>query len=167
MTEFRVTVPGEPVTKGSMRGYFRGGKLVLTNDNPATRPWELAVAWAAAAEKARSGWRMLDRDVPAEVDLMFYLPRPSSLPKRVLYPVRKRDLDKLTRAIKDALKVAGVYRDDGQVTDDVIRKRFAGGVGDPSGPDGTMRVEVVVRPLAAISPGIEGVATQNLTIDSR
>jgi crossover junction endodeoxyribonuclease RusA len=66
-------------------------------------------------------------DGPVRVHLQFVMPRPKSTPKRSTPPaVKKPDLDKLQRAMFDAIGSAGVWRDDSQVTDVVAGKRLAG-----------------------------------------
>jgi crossover junction endodeoxyribonuclease RusA len=78
------------------------------------------------------------------VTMAFYLPRPQSLPKRVSAHVKAPDLDKLTRAVFDAL--TGVaFHDDAQVVDLVATKRYAC-AGDP--PHVDIRVEPVVAVVA-------------------
>lgn len=64
----------------------------------------------------------------------FIMTRPASHPKRgKTRPATKRpDLDKLTRAIKDAITSAGVYKDDSQVVEMHVRKRLAE-EGEPTG----------------------------------
>ena len=73
--------------------------------------------------------------VPLRCDLTFYLPRPAghfrtgknaglvkeSAPAR---PTGKPDRDNLDKAVCDAITAAGVWRDDSQVTDGRIRKRY-------------------------------------------
>jgi crossover junction endodeoxyribonuclease RusA len=78
------------------------------------------------------------------VTLAFYLPRPQSLPKRVTAHVKAPDLDKLTRAVFDAL-TGVVFHDDAQVVDLVATKRYAC-AGDPP------RVDIRVEPAAAVVP---------------
>ena len=50
---------------------------------------------------------------PVAVDIVFYLARPKTV-KRVM-PHTRPDLDQLSRAVLDALPVAGVWVDDAQV----------------------------------------------------
>lgn len=48
--------------------------------------------------------------------ITFYMPRPASVSaKRRPLPIVAPDLDKLVRGVGDALKAAGVYKDDAQV----------------------------------------------------
>jgi crossover junction endodeoxyribonuclease RusA len=61
---------------------------------------------------------------PVRLLVAFYLPRPKSLPKKVLHHVKKPDLDKLVRSVKDGLtRVA--WKDDSQVVDVKAIKRYA------------------------------------------
>jgi crossover junction endodeoxyribonuclease RusA len=64
--------------------------------------------------------------VPVYVRLEFVLPRPVSTPKRRTPPAVKRpDVDKLARAVLDALTSAGALADDSQVVDLHPIKRLA------------------------------------------
>lgn len=115
-------VPGVPQPQGSTRSFARGGKVVTTSDNPRLRPWRDAVCWHA--REACAGHPQFDG--PVVVSAVFWLPRPashfgsgrsagqlrSSAPSA---PAVKPDLDKLLRAVLDALSEAGVWRDDAQV----------------------------------------------------
>ena len=118
MTEFRVYTL--PATQGSTRAYVRGGKAVVTHDNPAkVRATRHDIA---AAARAAWGDRPCLVDCPVTLTLTVYLPKPKSV-KREL-PYVRPDLDKLERLIMDAL--TGIcYRDDAQVTDKHSRKRYA------------------------------------------
>ena len=63
---------------------------------------------------------------PVSVKLEFVMRRPKSAPKRTTPPATKKpDLDKLTRAVFDAITSAGVWDDDSQVVDAHISKRIA------------------------------------------
>lgn len=115
-------VRGIPIPKGSTKAFMRPGMRfpIVTADNPKTRPWANDVKLMAQQYAPAAGpW-----PGPVRLDLQFFMPKPKSLPKtRPSWPVKKPDLDKLTRTIKDALK--GVfYLDDAQVTDMHLRKRY-------------------------------------------
>lgn len=118
---FRVN--GTPAPKGSARAIKRGAFAVLIasgsdGNKRALTAWAGAVAWSA---KARHVPLLVG---PLAVDVTFYLARPKSV--RRAYPEVKPDLDKLLRATLDPL--TGIaWRDDGQVVDAVIRKRYAVG----------------------------------------
>ena len=53
---------------------------------------------------------------PIRLGINFYMPRPASISvKKRPLPIVAPDLDKLVRGVGDALKAAGVYKDDAQV----------------------------------------------------
>jgi crossover junction endodeoxyribonuclease RusA len=66
--------------------------------------------------------------------LNFVLTRPKSAPKKSTpAAIRNPDLDKLQRAVFDAIKSAGVYQDDSQVVAVFAVKRIAELDNDPTG----------------------------------
>jgi Holliday junction resolvase RusA-like endonuclease len=114
-------VRGVAIPKGSTKAFMRPGLRfpVVTADNTKTKPWQEQVRMMAQEEAPRLLWLGAVR-----LEVGFFLPRPKSLPKKVLRHVRKPDLDKLLRAIKDALKGV-IYRDDAQVVSVVTSKEYA------------------------------------------
>jgi crossover junction endodeoxyribonuclease RusA len=151
---FMFTVYGTPIPKGSTKAFFRPGMKypVVTEDNKRTRPWSQDVLNAAreALEKSGGNWREMESRA-VSLQIAFYLPRPKKAPKRITRQIRKPDLDKLVRAIKDALTRAGVYRDDAQVVSLVAAKEFAGGPRDPWVPQ-----DVPAVPRAMVTILLEG-----------
>lgn len=115
-----VFVPGTPAPQGSksFKGH-RGGKAILIESSKAVGPWRERVALAAHSNAPGLS------DGPVSVDLTFILPRPKSTPKRSTPPAVKRpDIDKLARAILDAL--TGIwFTDDSTVIDLRATKRLA------------------------------------------
>jgi Holliday junction resolvase RusA-like endonuclease len=105
---------GTPAPQGSktFKG-FRGGKPILVESCAAVKPWRHAVATAARTAMLVEGWTMLIG--PVTVGIEFFLTRPVSAPKSRVLPDRRPDLDKLVRAVLDALTTAGVYEDDSRV----------------------------------------------------
>lgn len=121
---FTVFVPGSPAAKGNIR-YLgqRGGRAILTDATKNLKPWDSRVRSALLDDENQPKARF---DGPVHVGLEFVMPRPRSTPKRVTPPaVKKPDLDKLQRAIFDAISSAGVWRDDSQVTSVTATKRLA------------------------------------------
>jgi crossover junction endodeoxyribonuclease RusA len=151
------TVYGIPIPQGSLKAFMPRGRRfpVVTSDNLRTRPWKHMVG-AAAREALRDSPPL---EGPVAIDIEFYLPRPTSAPKRVVYPVKKPDLDKLVRAILDACTDAGVWKDDAQVIGASAIKAFAEGnvpvlrLGDPARRDrhpdhlGIPRARIEVRSI--------------------
>lgn len=139
-------VIGLPAPKGSKTAFLVGKKggpqraIVTDASNKSGRdrlsPWNLAVT--AAIQRALAeipGYVPIDG--PLLVVACFYLPRPASTPRRVQYPAKKPDLDKLVRAAADLCSKV-VWTDDSRIVTCVSRKRFA--VGRPPGM--TLRVSL-------------------------
>lgn len=140
----RLTAFGVPAPKGSTRSFVPKGwtRAITTGANPKTKPWQEAVKQAALDARGDA----LPIEEPVALFVRFYLPRPKSTPKRITQQAKKPDLDKLLRSTKDALKDAGLYRDDALVVVAVASKHFAAGVDDPLGARGIPRAEIQVGP---------------------
>lgn len=99
----RFTVLGPPVPQGSMFSP-KGTTKMLHSKRGRGRTvaqWRKAAKWSA---RQAIGRRKLI-DGPVSVGVTFYLTRPISRPKEEFpYPDRKPDLDKLQRALGDALE---------------------------------------------------------------
>lgn len=125
-----IWVEGTPIPQGSKTGYVRGGRAVLVDANKRLKPWRAAVRSAAEEAIRDDEWATLDE--PCRVRLAFTMPRPKR-PRWVL-PAVKPDLDKLTRAVFDALTDAGVWTDDSRVVSLQVDKIYAGeGMGETPG----------------------------------
>lgn len=109
-------VPGRPAPQGSKRHVGRG---ILIESSKEVGPWRERVALAAHShtDGPMTG--------PVGIRLGFVMPRPKSTPKRSTpAAVKKPDIDKISRAILDAL--TGIaWNDDSQVTDLHASKRLA------------------------------------------
>ena len=123
------TVVGVAQPKGSLRAFVKPGArfATVTEDNLRTRPWAALVTDAA---RQAVGDAMAFPDGGVHLAVAFILPRPKSLPKRVTTHTKRPDLDKLVRAVKDAM-TGVVWRDDSQVVELVTAKRYCGGVEQP------------------------------------
>jgi crossover junction endodeoxyribonuclease RusA len=116
-------VRGIPVPQGTARAFVAGGRAFLATD--ANRLNSPIGAWRAAI---RSEAQLAMGNEPiitgaAGVVAVFGLPRPRSLPRRVVQPDAKPDLDKLARALLDAL-TGVVIADDAQVVALELSKRY-------------------------------------------
>lgn len=141
-SQITFTVLGVARPKGSMTGFVPKGwtRPILTDSNKRVKPWAAEVKAAAADAVGSSAPLMVG---PVKLALIFYLPCPKSAPKRrPVWPAKKPDVDKLARAIADALKGV-VWVDDAQITTLVARKCYAGRQDDQSAR-GLPRVEVAV-----------------------
>lgn len=115
------TISGPPATKGSTVSFLgKDGRVVTKTDSKGLASWTQAVGWAARA----AGVTLEPRDRGVRVEASFISTRPQSAKRRPL-PVVRPDVDKMTRALLDAL--TGVaYVDDAQVVDLVVYKRYGG-----------------------------------------
>lgn len=111
-------IPGSPAPQGSKR-HIGGGRMIEASKR--VRPWREVVRKAASAAVGSSP----PMQGPVRVVLRFLLPRPKSH-KDTSTPIGKRsgDLDKLVRAVFDALTDAEVWIDDSQVTSLVATKVY-------------------------------------------
>jgi Holliday junction resolvase RusA-like endonuclease len=138
-----IRVNGEPAPQGSTRAFAvrKGGvptgRTVVTAANKRTRPWRDSIM-AEAAEAIRMGQRVPGacEGAPVTVNISFMLKRPAShygqgrnaarlLPSAPLWPAVRPDVDKLCRAVLDALSDMGIYRDDAQVISLTAIKTYA------------------------------------------
>jgi Holliday junction resolvase RusA-like endonuclease len=110
------SVRGIPIPQGSMKAFVVNGKARLTSDNPKTDGWREVVAWEARSARARAGANSIvfEAQEPVEIEIEFYLPPLAKPVKGRLFPSVLPDLDKLCRAIFDAL-TGVLWVDDGQV----------------------------------------------------
>jgi Holliday junction resolvase RusA-like endonuclease len=117
-------VYGTPIPQGSMRGFVSRGvgkaRVILTSANTKTEPWRQDVA----AQAIKAGIEPIPTG-PVRLHVVFYLPRPKSRPKKCIHPDVRPDLDKLLRAVLDALTSIG-FRDDAQVCELVAEKCYTG-----------------------------------------
>lgn len=121
---------GTPQPQGSHRAVPTGkGRVRVTDTNRSLPGWRDTVMWAArkaiADEGANWGGPLVG---PLQLEVTFYLPRPTSAPKTTdVYPTKKPDQSKLLRAIEDSMVDAGLIVDDALFVDAVIHKRYAVG----------------------------------------
>lgn len=118
MSTLSFFVPGVPKPQGSKRHVGHGVMVESSNISD----WRTAVAVMAVRAASVSDWPML-LDSACEVTLWFRLQAPKSRPREL--PFVKPDIDKLARAVLDALTISRVIADDSRVTDLVARKRYA------------------------------------------
>jgi crossover junction endodeoxyribonuclease RusA len=117
---FRVFVPGHPAPQGSKRHV---GKGIMVESSKHVAPWRSDVR-SACLDTA--GKPLAFFDGPVDVELLFVLRRPVATPKTRTPPaIKKPDIDKLARAILDAIGSAGMWRDDSQAVVLYAFKRIA------------------------------------------
>jgi Holliday junction resolvase RusA-like endonuclease len=135
--------------KGSMKAFYRPGMKfpIVTESNRSVKSWSQLVA--EGASQALSQLPVGDRGVlegPVRLTMAFHLPRPKKYQRRGAEPahVTKPDASKLIRAVEDALTQV-VYRDDAQVVELVVAKRYAA-------IDGAPHVDIRVERTAGVAP---------------
>jgi hypothetical protein len=121
----RFTAYGIPAPKGSTKAFYRPGMRfpVVTDDNKHTRPWAVVVKDAAMQVCGGPGSPIVFQHDPVKLIATFHMPRPKSLPKKVRHHIKKPDLDKLLRNVKDSL-TGIVWVDDSQVVIVVASKSY-------------------------------------------
>jgi Holliday junction resolvase RusA-like endonuclease len=116
-----IEVRGDPAPQGSKRfvGNAANGRPRMIEQSKKAPAWREAVR--AETQRAVS----VPFTGPVQVVLWFELARPHSTPRRVLYPFRRPDWDKLARAVCDGLQAGGAFHDDAQIVECLTVKRFA------------------------------------------
>ena len=119
-------VDGTPKAKGSMTGFLRNGHVVVTAGHHSAK-WEKTIV----EHLATKDFELIPG--PVFLALRFRMPIPESrrpkpksadVWKRVPVPAVFPDLDKLVRAVMDAITKAGLYEDDARVIDLVASARY-------------------------------------------
>lgn len=132
MSEIRFTVMGNAVPQARPRVFVdkkTGRSRAVT---PAsTKVWRQWVGLAALAHQPGALW-----DGPIRLEIDFYMQRPKSTPKRVVYPATKPDFDNLVKCVIDSLEGL-IYTNDSRIVQASICKHY----GDPP------RVEVVLTQM--------------------
>jgi Holliday junction resolvase RusA-like endonuclease len=107
--EMTFVVLGVPAPKGSTVSFMGAHGLVTKSDSKGLAGWTQAVGWAARCAHVP----LAPEGVGVRVTAIFQFVRPKSVKSRP-HPVVKPDIDKLTRALLDALTHVA-YHDDAQV----------------------------------------------------
>ena len=123
-------VLGEPKGQPRPKAYRRGTRAAVY-DPGAANGWKMAVAGALRdllPEEPYSG--------PVAVSAKFIMPRPKRLlrkkdPEGELLHTRKPDSDNLLKAVMDVCSDIQLWRDDTQVVDVFVQKRYAAKNGRP------------------------------------
>ena len=112
-----ITVEGEPKSKGSVSAFpikrKDGTTGVVVVHSRKSKDWEFLIRVALEGCEFVAG--------PVAVEMIFYLLRPASVKRE--FPSVKPDIDKLVRAVLDALRELAI-EDDARVVDLVARKRY-------------------------------------------
>jgi crossover junction endodeoxyribonuclease RusA len=110
----KFSVEGVPAPQGSKRHVGNGRMIEASKYLPA---------WRKAIETECRSLFDEPMDGALEVELWFYLPRPSSVSRE--YPSVMPDVDKLVRAVGDGLTQGGAIADDARIVDLHAYKRYS------------------------------------------
>lgn len=134
--QIRFFVPGTPVTEGSTKYVgHRGARPVLLHDNHAAlKAWRDKISDVAVLYARQAGWTT-PLDEPVCVAVTFRLPKPKR-PAFDKEAATKPDLDKLQRAVGDALGKR-LLREDSRIVGWHAEKRYVD-TQHPAGVDVTI-----------------------------
>ena len=111
-------VSGVPAPQGSKR-YVGNGRMI--EQSVGVKPWREAVHHRVLQERAKVG---RFEDGPLYLGLVLHLPHGK---QREASPWKRRDLDKLVRAVGDSLTSGGLILDDSRFTELHAHKIWAAG----------------------------------------
>lgn len=134
-------VAGHPAAQGSKR-HVGGGRLVEMDKKLPV--WRADVI-TAAKQAAGPGFEPMDGHLEAE--LTVYLPRPKTT-QFGSRPAGPPDLDKLQRAVGDALKLAKVITDDSRIVRWTAEKEWA--TGEPGATVTVIKLQEEEKTMAKI-----------------
>lgn len=125
----RFAARGKPIPEGSLRAvlrYKRDGTPYVSTfyDNfKLLEPWRRLIAQEAKLVAKESGW--IPPVGPVELRATFVFRRPGGRLAELFAAVPRRDdLEKLVRSVSDALTAAGIWHDDGQCAQQIVRKVY-------------------------------------------
>jgi Holliday junction resolvase RusA-like endonuclease len=117
----KIRIYGEPAPQGSKTAIVRNGRAIMFEANKRLPEWRETVLMGATIARAEQGGSTILG--PVSVTMTFHMPRPKSVSRR--YPNSAPDLDKLVRAVGDALQESEVLANDGQIVTLVAHKVYA------------------------------------------
>jgi crossover junction endodeoxyribonuclease RusA len=118
-----ISVDGIPQPQGSMRLFKDGaGNAYLTSANSGLGKWRAAIVQAVKDEDDQ-----FNLTGPAHISVDFFLPKPPTVKR--LFPSVKPDVDKLLRAVFDALEASGALSSDAIICGVEAKKHYAGASG--------------------------------------
>lgn len=119
----KFTVAGKPTPQGSKRGFVtKYGKVAMVEQaGVALKDWRNTITATATQQRIKQNWEAFT-DGPVGVVLVFGMKKP--LKPKYSTPAVRPDIDKLTRAVLDALTDSHIWKDDSQVIDLKVEKTY-------------------------------------------
>ena|ERR1700748_557707 len=140
MISFRVIGIPAPQGSKSFMGVGANGRAKMVESSKKVGPWRDAVRTTTHQFMTNAG--LAPFECPLFLLVTFYLPRPKSAPKRVIWPAKYPDLSKLVRSTEDGMtdrppdkkgnKLTGAWADDALIVRCMANKEFAT-ADDPTG----------------------------------
>lgn len=143
MADLVFRVPGDPCGQGRPL-FSTKGNITRAIDRPKSRNYKAFVKEIAAGAIEKCGW--MYTEMPIYIEICAFMAVPSSYSKKRKndcykwreHPCKKPDIDNIFKIITDAL--SGIaYKDDKQITDVYMFKRYV------SGPTDGPSVRVTVK----------------------
>lgn len=125
MNPLILTIYGVPVAQGRPK-FFRRVEHVGAYDPKKSRDYKASIRLQAIEQLRINGAMPPLHEGALTMQVLAYLPRPKTLPKRVVYHIKRPDADNIAKGVKDAMKGV-VYKDDSQIVELLVRKSY----GDP------------------------------------
>ena len=122
---FGFTVYGTPEPQGSMKIFVPKGLKhpIITSDSKKLMPYRQQVTRTCLAAMEDSGCRLIERPSPVMLSIQFFFRKPKLASRKTVHKTTKPDIDKLERAVLDALTGAA-FEDDSQVVRVIKSKEF-------------------------------------------
>lgn len=117
-----IYIPGPPIAQSRPR-FARIGSHVRAYDASPARDYKSWIKCCAIDAMRDSGLKMFQRDIPLEMTVDISLPRPKTLPKRVIHATKKPDTSNVLKGIEDALEGIA-YEADQQIVSTTVRKVY-------------------------------------------
>lgn len=117
----KIRIYGTPAPQGSKTAIVRNGRAIMFESSKKLPEWRETILMGATIARSEHGGQTILG--PVTVHMTFHMPRPKSTSRR--YPNSAPDLDKLIRAVGDALQESEVLANDGQIVTLVAHKVYA------------------------------------------
>jgi Holliday junction resolvase RusA-like endonuclease len=111
-------VKGVPIPQGSKTARVVNGRVVMWESNKKLKAWRDTITKQVETDMIET----YSDGTPIKMVLTFEFVKPKSSSR--VHPTVKPDVDKLVRAVLDALTKAGIYHDDCQVVSLRARKSY-------------------------------------------
>jgi len=121
MKQIEAVIYVSPTAKGRPKATKFGGHAHLYT--PARTRKSEAEIIATIRKELQADFNAFDKNMPLHLSATFFIPKPASSPKKVIYPVKRPDLDNYAKTLLDALNKY-IFLDDSQIVSMRLRKAF-------------------------------------------